>query len=245
MQAGRSIKQTLSQMMRLSALLLLVPILPVNIWFQIYTNHESQYKESQLLFAQLERLISENQERLFAEEQRYTERVIQAAEMVAFIVDNHPSIVKSQAQLQILAQKYGLDEIHIFSPQGKIIAGTHPKYYGYTFESGEQIGFFAPMLKDRSLKLCQGVTPNTAEGIPMQYSAVWAQDGSAIVQIGLKPERLLKIRERQALDNLIFTVPLGAQGDLMIFDQDSQKVVVSTIKRLAGTDLTKVYAEYG
>lgn len=126
MQAGRSIKQTLSQMMRLSALLLLVPILPVNIWFQIYTNHESQYKESQLLFAQLERLISENQERLFAEEQRYTERVIQAAEMVAFIVDNHPSIVKSQAQLQILAQKYGLDEIHIFSPQGKIIAGTHP-----------------------------------------------------------------------------------------------------------------------
>ena len=108
MQAGRSIKQILSQMMRLWALLLLVPILPVNIWFQFYTNHESQYKESQLLFAQLERLISENQERLFTEEQRYTEQAIQAAEVVAFIVDNHPSIVKSQAQLQILAQKYGL-----------------------------------------------------------------------------------------------------------------------------------------
>ena len=245
MQASRSIKQTLPQMMRLSALLLLVLILPVNIWFQFYTNHESQYKESQLLFAQLERLISENQERLFTEEQRYTERAIQAAEVVAFIVDNHPSIIKSQTQLQILAQKYGLDEIHIFSPQGKIFAGTHTKYYGLTFESGEQIGFFAPMLKDRSLKLCQGVTPNTAEGIPMQYSAVWAQDGSVIVQVGLKPERLLKVRERQALDNLIFTVPLGAQGSLMIFDRDSQKVVASTIKRVVGTDLTKVYAEYG
>lgn len=245
MQADHSIKQTLPQMMRRSALLLLVLILPVNIWFQFYINHESQYKESQLLFAQLERLISENQERLFTEEQRYTERAIQAAEVVAFIVDNNPSIVKSQAQLQILAQKYGLDEIHIFSPQGKIFAGTHPKYYGYTFESGEQIGFFAPMLKDRSLKLCQGVTPNTAEGIPMLYSAVWAQDGNAIVQIGLKPERLLKVRERQALDKLIFTIPLGAQGSLMIFDRDSQKVVASTIKRVVGTDLTKVYAEYG
>lgn len=245
MQADHSIKQTLPQMMRRSALLLLVLILPVNIWFQFYINHESQYKESQLLFAQLERLISENQERLFTEEQRYTERAIQAAEVVAFIVDNNPSIVKSQAQLQILAQKYGLDEIHIFSPQGKIFAGTHPKYYGYTFESGEQIGFFAPMLKDRSLKLCQGVTPNTAEGIPMLYSAVWAQDGNAIVQIGLKPERLLKVRERQALDKLIFTIRLGAQGSLMIFDRDSQKVVASTIKRVVGTDLTKVYAEYG
>ena len=245
MQADHSIKQTLPQMMRRSALLLLVLILPVNIWFQFYINHESQYKESQLLFAQLERLISENQERLFTEEQRYTERAIQAAEVVAFIVDNNPSIVKSQAQLQILAQKYGLDEIHIFSPQGKIFAGTHPKYYGYTFESGEQIGFFAPMLKDRSLKLCQGVTPNTAEGIPMLYSAVWAQDGNAIVQIGLKPERLLKVRERLALDKLIFTIPLGAQGSLMIFDRDSQKVVASTIKRVVGTDLTKVYAEYG
>lgn len=245
MQAGRSIKQTLPQMMRLSALLLLVLILPVNIWFQFYTNHESQLKESHLLFAQLERVISDNQERLYEEERNYTERAIQAAEVVAFIVDSHPSIIKDQKQVQILAQKYGIDEIHFFTPKGVIFAGTHPKYFGYNFDSGDQMRFFAPMLKDRSLKLCQSVTPNTAEGIPMQYSAVWAQDGSVIVQIGLKPERLLKVRERQALDNLIFTVPLGAQGSLMIIDRDSQKVVASTIKRIVGTDLSKVYAEYG
>lgn len=44
--------------------------------------------------------------------------------------------------------------------------------------------FFAPMLTDKSLKLVQEVTPNTAEGKMMQYSALWSKDRHFIVQVG-------------------------------------------------------------
>lgn len=61
------------------------------------------------------------------------------------------------------------------------------KYFGLNFRSGEQMQFFLPMLSDRSLELCQDITPNTAEQKLMQYAAVWREDGEGIVQIGMTP----------------------------------------------------------
>ena len=53
------------------------------------------------------------------------------------------------------------------------VSGTHPQYYGYSFDSGEQMNYFKPMLKDKSLKMVQDIEPNTAEHKLMQYSAMW------------------------------------------------------------------------
>ena len=50
-----------------------------------------------------------------------------------------------------------IDEIHIFDKTGKIYSGTVPKYYGYNFNSGKQIGYFKPMLKNKTLTMCQDV----------------------------------------------------------------------------------------
>ena len=69
-----------------------------------------------------------------------------------------------------------VDELHLFDTKGKLFSGSVPKYYNYTFESGEQMKFFLPMLKDKSMQLCQEVTPNTAENKLMQYIAVWRED---------------------------------------------------------------------
>ena len=41
------------------------------------------------------------------------------------------------------------------------------------FDSGEQMNYFKPMLKDKSLKMVQDIEPNTAEHKLMQYSAMW------------------------------------------------------------------------
>lgn len=73
-----------------------------------------------------------------------------------------------------------VDEIHIFDTTGRIYAGTHPEYYDYTFDSGEQMNFFKPLLTDKSLHLVQDITPNTAEAKMMQYSALWSKSGEII-----------------------------------------------------------------
>ena len=77
---------------------------------------------------------------------------------------SEPSVSEDMEELKRIAALMEVDEIHIFDKTGRIVAGTHPEYYDYTFDSGEQMSFFKPMLEDRSLKLVQDVTPNTAEG---------------------------------------------------------------------------------
>lgn len=109
--------------------------------------------------------------------EEFSERCIRSAEMVSYFVKNDLEITKSVERAKQLAEMLDIDEIHFFTPEGEIYSGTHPKYFGYTFESGEQMHFFLPMLEDKSLRLCQEIQPNTAEGKEMQYAAVWMEDG--------------------------------------------------------------------
>ena len=67
-------------------------------------------------------------------------------------------------ELQKIADLILVDEIHLFDKNGYIYSGTLPKYYGFSFDSGEQMEYFKPMLTDKKLTMCQDVTPNTAEG---------------------------------------------------------------------------------
>ena len=43
------------------------------------------------------------------------------------------------------------------------------------------------MLKDKTMKLYQEITLNTAENKPMQYAAVWTENQKSIVQVGMSP----------------------------------------------------------
>ncbi len=108
-------------------------------------------------------------------------------------------MLDSVEELKKIASMIEVDEIHIFDTTGCIISGTHPSYYGYTFDSGDQMSFFKPMLEDQSLRLVQDITPNTAEMKMMQYSALWSHDGKFIVQVGMEPVNVLKVTEKNEL----------------------------------------------
>ena len=41
----------------------------------------------------------------------------------------------------------------------------------------------------------------------MQYAAVWLEDGSGIIQIGMEPRRLLEKLEEKILPNIISMMP--------------------------------------
>lgn len=234
----RSLKETLPKLTGMILLLFLLLILPLNFFLQLYLKHQSQKESTQEMFGQLEQLIQATEEELDSEEEDFKQRCIRAADMVAYHVSRSTEDITDLQYVRELAGIMNVDEIHFFTPEGEIFAGTHPQYYGYTFDSGEQMHFFSPMLQDKTMKLCQDITPNTAEEKEMQYAAVWLEDGSCIVQIGMEPWRLRKKLREKSLENMVDGMPFEMNGYLHVFDTETNTIVASTSKNLMGMVLS-------
>lgn len=236
---NKSFEKLLPRLAMTMTFLFLLIIIPINMWFQLYIQHNTQKRSAEEMFGQFEQQIRLNEKELENTRKEFAERCIQAADAVAFCVMLDKNLVFNREETRELADKLEIDEIHYFSQEGEIIEGTHPKYFGFTFDSGEQMNFFKPMLEDRTMKLCQEIMPNTAEGKPMQYAAVWTEDGSYIVQIGMEPRRLQKEMEEKSLQNIIRGFPFEVSGYLHIIDKNTNTVVASTKETMVGMDFDK------
>lgn len=234
-----SIEKTLPRMARLMILILIVLILPANMALQFYIQHQNQKQSSKEIFWQMEQLIRNNAYDVQREKREFSRQCIRSARMAAYFVEHYPEHITDLEHTRELAEVMDVDEIHFITPQGKICAGTHPEYYGLGFDSGDQMRFFLPMLENTSLELCQEITPNTAEGKPMQYAAVWMKDKSGILQIGMEPERLLKQMEEKSLRKVVSEIPSDLTGYLHIVNMDTGKVEASTSTDMIGTDLRR------
>lgn len=239
-----SIKQTLPRMAKLMVMVLIVLLLPVNIVIQLYFQHRNQKESSYEVFGQLRQLIEMNERDLMQAREEFSEQCIRSAEMAAYFVEHYPLVTSDFTLTRELAEKLDVDELHYFTPEGEIYFGTHPEYYGYTFRSGKQMEYFLPMLQDRSMKLCQDIMPNTAEGKEMQYAAVWMEDGTGILQIGMEPRRLLKEMEERSMAKMLTSLPMDMRGYLHIVDRDTWKIIASTEERLIGEDVRQEQEEY-
>lgn len=51
--------------------------------------------------------------------------------------------------------------------------------------------YFKLMLEDKTLTMCQDVTPNTSEGKKIMYAITWDETGTRMIQVGIEPVRLL------------------------------------------------------
>lgn len=140
-------------------------------------------------------------------------------------------------ELKEIAESVEIDEIHIFDSTGRIFAGTHPEYFDYTFDSGEQMMFFKPLLEDKTLALVQDITPNTAEGKSMQYSALWSSNGEYIVQVGMEPYNVLKVREKNTVSYIFSLVKVNPEADYFAIDPDTGEVLGTTKNELLGASV--------
>ncbi|MBS6196297.1 MAG: GGDEF domain-containing protein [Clostridiales bacterium] len=242
---SNSIKKTIPRLTKFMVVFLLILILPANVLVQLRMQHQSQQESSLEIFGQLEQLMEMNQKDIERGKEEFSEKAIGAAEMAAYFVKYHPEVTSDLAQSRELAQKLDVDEIHYFTPDGTIYFGTHPEYYNYTFNSGEQMMFFLPMLEDKSLKLCQEITPNTAEGKEMQYAAVWMEDGSGIVQIGMEPRRLLQEIAEKDLTKTISSLPFDLRGYLHVLDKNTMNIIASTEQNMIGSDVSGIAESIG
>ena len=206
----------------------------VNFIFQIQMEHNNIRVSSDELFWQIEQLVEKNAQDLTHIKEDFSDSCLIRARAAAYVAQHYPKVIENIEETKQIAELLEIDELHFFNTDGEIYAGTNPEYYHYNFNSGEQMQFFLPMLENRSLELCQDITPNTAEQKLMQYAAVWREDGKGIVQIGMEPQRVLKESEGRTLSAVFSLFPTDRATSLYAIDSQSHKIIGSTIPRHIG-----------
>lgn len=150
------------------------------------------------------------------------------AKAISYIVDAKPEVEYDVDELQKIAGLMSVDEIHFIDDTGTIYSGSLPKYFGYSFDSGEQMAFFKQMLNNYDLTLCQDVTPNTAEAKEMMYAITWNESKTHMVQVGITPKRLLKELKQNQISNVVADMPVYKGMEIYVVDAKTKKILGAT-----------------
>lgn len=202
-----------------------------------YTNKKQVDKTSQIVLDQVENVLSRNEQDekdILAE---LKVEYVQRADAVAYVLDNNKETQLDINDFKKIATKLGVDEINLFDANGIIYAGTHPNYFGLTFESGEQIAFFKPMLADKSLTMCQDVTPNTAENKSMMYAITWNEAKTYMVQVGIEPVRLLNEMKENGIYDVVNQMTVYDGMNIYVADTSTGEILGSTDKEACGNSI--------
>ncbi len=235
------IKKLINKYLYLITYILSAIIISAVLVIMIINEQRLSIQSSHAVFSQVKQHLETNQAELTEVVNEYAQSCLQNATSIAYIIEQDPSVLDDLAEMKRIARLIGVDEIHIFDKTGRIYTGTHPEYYDYTFDSGEQIGFFKPLLTDKSLKLCQEITPNTAEDKLMQYSALWSENGEFIVQVGMEPVNVVKATEKNQLSYVFSKLLVSTGATLYAINIESGEVVGST----SSADLGKQLSDLG
>ncbi len=150
------------------------------------------------------------------------------AKAVSYYLDHNKTAIFSISELQKLCVLMAIDEIHIFDAKGRIFSSSVPSYIGYSFESGDQIAYFKPMLEDKALSMCQDITPNTADSKPMMYAITWSEHKNRMVQIGVEPVRLLSELSANELQSTINNLSLDKNMSVIVADNTTYEILGTT-----------------
>lgn len=212
-------KKQIAKKLSLFVLAILIVLVIVNGIFQGIEVTNSIQESSLSTIEQIEDILIRNDRSLETLTDSLKDEYIIKAQTAAYIIENVE--LNTTEEYQQLAELINVDEIHIFNTEGMIYQGSEEKYFGYDFSSGEQMAFFLPLLEDKSLTLCQDITPNTAEEKLMMYIATWTDDGNNIVQIGLEPERILEEQSQNELSYIFANMPTSEDTILFAIDMTS------------------------
>ena len=207
---------------------------------QVSSNRKQAYQTAGILIDQVISVIENNNEKIRLHTDSLKEDYITRAKAVSYIIDQNVKLSYSKDELRKIAELIMVDEIHLFNAKGSIYAGTVPEYYGFNFDSGEQMAYFKPMLEDKTLSMCQDVTPNTAEAKLMMYAICWNDDGTRMIQVGIEPLRLLSELHANEITEVVSSMPSYSGVDIIIADSATGMIEGSTITGHTGKTLKEI-----
>lgn len=227
-------KKVITERLSIVVVVAMLFILVLNLFLQIESAHNHMERSAKDTIARIEEILVTNNEDLEQLTESLKEDYIIRAKAAAYVIGNHPEIENDVNEMRKLAELFQVDEISLIAPDGTLYSGSHPEYYGLSMSDGEQIGFFIPMLQDKSLALCQDVMPNTALGKPMMYAAVWREDGKGIVQVGLEPRRLVESGKQTEVSHIFANLAMQDKTCAVIADLADGEILGSTRAELQG-----------
>lgn len=219
-------------------IIILAMVLEAGILFNVNTRNSN--KTSRVLLNQAIDIIEKNQQNEGDMIESLKEDYIIRAKAVSYILDAKPEAEYDKEELQKIADLMGIDEIHLFDKTGTIYSGTVPKYYGYNFNSGEQMAYFKPMLENKTLTMCQDVTPNTSEGKKMMYAITWDEAGDKMIQVGIEPVRLLAEVKQNEVPTVVSNMPMYEGISIYVADQETGVIKGATDSSQNGKTLDEV-----
>ena len=175
-----------------------------------YVNDANAYKLSKVLLDRVFTVLDKNDQSEEELIESLKDDYIVRAKAVSYIVDAKPQVENDVEELQKIAKLMSVDEIHLFDETGCITSGS------------------VPMLTDKSLTMCQDVTPNTSEGKAMMYAITWNEAGTMMVQVGLKPQRLLDELKQNEISTVVSDMPVYKGMELYVADADTELVKGAT-----------------
>lgn len=193
-----------------------------------YVNDKNAQTTSNVLLDRVIAVIDKNESSESEFVKSLKDDYIVRAKAISYIVDAKPEVEYDVDELQKIAGLMSVDEIHFIDDTGTIYSGSLPKYFGYSFDSGEQMAFFKQMLNNKDLTLCQDVTPNTAEAKEMMYAITWNEAKTHMVQVGITPKRLLKELKRNQISNVIADMPVYKGMEIYVVDAKTKKILGAT-----------------
>jgi diguanylate cyclase (GGDEF)-like protein len=233
-----------SKRQHLKLIFYLISVVAVAMVIQILIlnsfNRKNSNRTSLVLLNQVVSIIEKNEQNENELIDTLKEDYIVRAQTVSYILDSKPEAERDVQELKKIADMMKIDEIHLFDETGEIYSGSEPKYYGYNFDSGEQMSYFKPMLEDKSLTMCQDVTPNTAEGKSMMYAITWNESGDKMIQVGIEPLRLLEELRKNEIPEVVADMPAYEGINILVADADTKVIYGSTNDNLVNQTLDEI-----
>ena len=205
-----------------------------------YVNDRNADRTSKVLLDRVITVLDKNDESEEALIKSLKDDYIVRAKAVSYIIDAKPEVEYDVDELQKIAALISVDEIHLFDTKGHIYSGSVPKYFGYSFDSGEQIEYFKPMLTDKKLTMCQDVTPNTSEAKEMMYAITWNEAGNKMIQVGIEPNRLLNEVRQNEISTVVADMPVYKDMEILVADSDTKIVAGATDSSKIGLKIDSI-----
>ncbi len=234
------IKNIVVRYLRITAVVLSLLIIIMTVIVQFIRENQLARSSTRNMFQQIEQLFEENSKETEETRDEFSDECLKNAETIAYIIQNTPSVVYNLEELRKIAKFTNVDEIHLFNTDGIIFAGTHPEYYNMSVNDGEQIGFFKKMLSDKTMKLVQPLTPNTAIGKLIQYSAVWSPNGEFFVQVGMEQENVMKVTEKNEMRYIFSLLRVNSSVNLYAVNKENGRIIGCTNEKFTGEDLDDI-----
>lgn len=219
-------KKQIAKQLSVFVITVLILLLALNSFLQYNEVVLAEEETAISTIGQIEDILITNDINIETLTESLQEEYVIKVQTTAYILDNIE--ITTPEEYQELADMLSVDEIHVFNEDGVIYEGSVESYFGYSFDSGEQMSFFLPLLEDKTLTLCQDITPNTAEDKDMMYIATWNTNGSDIVQIGIEPSRILEEQSQNELSYIFSNMPTSDNTDLFAIDADTGTIVGAT-----------------